>query len=97
MKEVANTFSDSEFGHRVGLWTRSKVREGGKEGGGRESRLEVGLISEPTPQLSGFPFSLHSGPTVSHYQSVLCKRSPPAKLLVLLYQAEDVPCFGGES
>lgn len=43
MKEVANTFSDSEFGNRVGLWTSSKVREGGKEGGGRESRLGAGL------------------------------------------------------
>lgn len=45
MKEVANTFKDSEFGHRVGLWNHSKVRNGGEEGGGQESSLRPSFIS----------------------------------------------------
>lgn len=76
MKEVANTFKDSEFGNRVGLWTRSKVREGRKEGGGQESRLEAGLISVPTPHLSGFPFSLPLVP-LSPITNRSTERSPP--------------------
>lgn len=62
----------------MGLWTRSKVREGSKEGGGQESRLEAGLISVPTPHLSGFPFSLPLVP-LSPITNHSTERSPPPR------------------
>lgn len=67
MKEVANTFNDSDFGNRVGLWNGSKVREGGKEGGGEGCSLKPGLISGSSLHLTVFPFFLPPRTPFAHY------------------------------
>lgn len=72
MKEVANTFNDSGFGDRVGLWNRSKVREGGKEGLGQESSLRSHETQTPSHlcvslQLSVLPLALPPHPSFSYY------------------------------